>query len=196
MGQGKMVWLLGASTGGLQAVKEFLSKVPVSRDIAFVYVQHIAEQQIDTLLRMIEKQTGWPTHQAVTGQFIKPGTVTVISPEFETRLSKQGWMLCFNSRWQGHYAPSIDQVAARLALVYKRDCGAIIFTGMGDDGAKGCQTIKDRGGKVWVQDPTDCTAPTMPEAVIQRKSADFMGTAGQLAQKMCMEMEQMEACSQ
>ena len=61
MGQGKMVWLLGASTGGLQAVKEFLSKVPVSKDIAFVYVQHIAEQQIDTLLRMIEKQTGWPS---------------------------------------------------------------------------------------------------------------------------------------
>ena len=146
-----MVWLLGASTGGLQAVKEFLSKVPVSKDIAFVYVQHIAEQQIDTLLRMIEKQTGWPAHQAATGQLIKPGTVTVISPEFETRLSKQGWMLCFSSRWQGHYAPSIDQMAARLALVYKRDCGAIIFTGMGDDGAKGCQTIKDRGGKVWVQ---------------------------------------------
>lgn len=191
-----MIWLLGASTGGLQAVQQFLSKVPVSNEVAFIYVQHIAVEQIDTLLRLIESQTGWPARQAVTGQLIKPGSVTLISPKFETRLSKQGWMLRFNSRWSGHYAPSIDQLAARLALVYKRNCGVIIFTGMGDDGAKGCQTIKDRGGKVWVQDPTDCTAPAMPEAVMQRNSADFVGNAGQLAQKMCMEMEQMEACSQ
>ncbi len=191
-----MIWLLGASTGGLQAVKQFLSNVPVSDDVAFVYVQHIAAQQIETVLRMIKNQTGWPARQAATGHLLTSGSVTVISPQFETRLSKQGWMLRFNSRWQGHYAPSIDQLATRLALVYKRDCGAIIFTGMGDDGAKGCQTIKDRGGKVWVQNPADCTAPAMPEAVIQCNSADFVGDAGQLAQKMCMEMEQMEACSQ
>ena len=134
-----MIWLLGASTGGLQAVQQFLSKVPVSNEVAFIYVQHIAVEQIDTLLRLIESQTGWPARQAVTGQLIKPGSVTLISPKFETRLSKQGWMLRFNSRWSGHYAPSIDQLAARLALVYKRNCGVIIFTGMGDDGAKGCQ---------------------------------------------------------
>ena len=48
----------------------------------------------------------------------------------------------------------------------------------------------------WVQDPRERTAPVMPEAVMECNSANFVGDAGQLAQKICMEMEQMEACSQ
>ena len=93
------VWLLGASTGGLPAVKQFLSAVPVSREIAFIYVQHIDNQQVDILMRMIETQTGWPTRHATTGQLIEPGTVTLVSPQYETRLCKRGWMLRFNSPW-------------------------------------------------------------------------------------------------
>ena len=41
------VWLLGASTGGLPAVKQFLSAIPVSKEIAFIYVQHIDEDDRD-----------------------------------------------------------------------------------------------------------------------------------------------------
>jgi hypothetical protein len=48
----------------------------------------------------------------------------------------------------------------------------------------------------WVQDPRERTAPVMLEAVMGCISANFVGDAGQLAQKICMEMEQMEACSQ
>ena len=125
------------------AIREFLSHIPVRDNLAFVYVQHIAVQQVATLLNMIEKYTGWPAREPSTGQFIKPGTVTLISPQFETRVSRQGWVLRFASPWQGQYAPSIDQLANRLALLYRQDCGAIIFTGMGNDGARGCQVIKE-----------------------------------------------------
>ncbi|MGB0449679.1 MAG: chemotaxis protein CheB, partial [Porticoccaceae bacterium] len=90
---GQRIWLLGASTGGLQAVKNFLSSVPVNTELAFVYAQHIPGQQVATLLRMIESQTGWPAREPSTGHFIRLGTVTVISPQFETRVSREGWIL-------------------------------------------------------------------------------------------------------
>jgi chemosensory pili system protein ChpB (putative protein-glutamate methylesterase) len=192
----KRIWLLGASTGGLQAVRQFLSAVPVTSDLAFVYAQHIAGQQLATVLRMIETQTGWPAREPSTGHFIRPGTVTVISPQFETRVSKQGWILRFASSWRGHYAPSIDQLANRLAQLYREDCGAIIFTGMGDDGARGCSAIKEYAGQVWVQDPLECTVPAMPQAVIQRCETDFIGSVNQLASRICEHETQMEACSQ
>ena len=67
---------------------------------------------------------------------------------------------------------------------------------MGDDGVKGCQTIVDRGGRVWVQDPAECTAPAMPSAVVGIGKADFVGSVAQLAERICMETHQMEACSQ
>ena len=192
----KKVWLLGASTGGLQATCQFLSKIPLLDDLAFVYAQHIDVQQIAVLLKMIKTHTGWPARVPCTGEFIKPGTVTLISPEFETRVSRQGWVLRFASSWQGHYAPSIDQLANRLALLYRRDCGAIIFTGMGDDGARGCQAIKQYGGQVWVQEPTACTLSAMPEAVIERCKTDFIGTVEELAGRFNGYRIQMEACSQ
>jgi chemosensory pili system protein ChpB (putative protein-glutamate methylesterase) len=190
------VWLLGASAGGLQAVRQFLSQITPRDDVAFVYAQHIAAQQMATLLKMIETHTGWPARVPSTGQLIKPGTVTVISPEFETRISKQGWVLRFASPWQGQYAPSIDQLANRLALLYRRDCGAIIFTGMGDDGARGCQAIKQYAGQVWIQEPSDCMVPAMPQAVTRRCKADFIGTVEELAKRFNTDVIQMEACSQ
>jgi chemosensory pili system protein ChpB (putative protein-glutamate methylesterase) len=192
----KRIWLLGASTGGLQAVRQFLSGVAVSSDLAFVYAQHIPGQQIATVLRMIETQTGWPAREPATGQFLRPGTVTVISPQFETRVSKQGWILRFASSWQGHYAPSIDQLASRLAQLYRQDCGAIIFTGMGDDGARGCCAVKEYAGQVWVQDPQECTVPAMPQAVMQRCETDFVGSVDQLANRISEDINQLEACSQ
>jgi chemosensory pili system protein ChpB (putative protein-glutamate methylesterase) len=190
------VWLLGASTGGLQAIRQFLSRISPRDDLAFVYAQHIAVQQMAVLLKMIETHTGWPARVPSTGQFIKPGTVTLISPEFETRISRQGWVLRFASSWQGHYAPSIDQLANRLTLLYRRDCGAIIFTGMGDDGARGCRAIKQYGGQVWVQDPIACTVAAMPQAVILSCKTDFRGTVEELAEKFNTDVIQMEACSQ
>ncbi len=192
---GKRIWLLGASTGGLQAVRQFLSGVPPSDDLAFVYAQHIPGQQIATVLRMIETQTGWPAREPSTGHFIRPGTVTVISPQFETRVSREGWILRFASPWRGYYAPSIDQLANRLAQLYRQDSGAIIFTGMGDDGARGCCVIKEYAGQVWVQDPGDCTVPAMPQAVIQRCQADFIGSLDELASRISEDSNQMEACS-
>ena len=196
--QGKMknVWLLGASTGGLQAIRQFLSQISPRDDLAFVYAQHIGVQQVGVLLKMIETHAGWPARVPSTGEFIKPGTVTVISPEFETRVSRQGWILRFASSWQGHYAPSIDQLANRLALLYRRDCGAIIFTVMGDDGARGCQSIKQYGGQVWVQEPASCTVAAMPQAVMERCNPDFIGTVKELAQRLNTDVVHMEACSQ
>ena len=194
--EAKKVWLLGASTGGLQAVRQFLSLVPVTPDLAFVYAQHIPGQQVATLLKMIESDTGWPAREPSTGHFIRPGTVTLISPQFETRISRQGWILRFNSAWRGDYAPSIDQLANRLAQLYREDCGAIIFTGMGDDGARGCSAVKEYAGQVWVQDPRECTVPAMPEATIQRCETDFIGSVDQLASRINVKLNQMEACSQ
>ena len=191
----KRIWLLGASAGGLQAVRQFLSNVPVTSDLAFVYAQHIGGQQMATVLRMIETQAGWPAREPSTGQFIRPGAVTLISPQFETRVSRQGWILRFGSSWQGHYAPSIDQLANRLAQLYRQNCGAIIFTGMGDDGATGCCAVKEYAGQVWVQDPLECTVPAMPQAVIERCETDFIGSVDQLASRISEDVNQMETCS-
>lgn len=175
------VWLLGASTGGLQAVTSFLRQIPRELDVAFVYVQHIDGQQLGTLRRIIEDGSRWPVREACTSNYIQAGTVTLIPPQHETRIGKQGQLLRFTSPWRDTYAPSINQIAKRMALVYQRSCGAIIFTGMGDDGVKGCREIRNRGGRVWVQDPAQCMAVSMPQAIIKSGLADRVASLDELA---------------
>ncbi len=67
---------------------------------------------------------------------------------------------------------------------------------MGDDGARGCQAVKQYGGQVWVQDPATCTVPAMPQAVMQRCKTDVIGTVEELAERLNADVIQMEACSQ
>ena len=64
---------------------------------------------------------------------------------------------------------------------------------MGSDGVRGCQAIKEYAGQVWVQSPSGCTAPAMPRAVIERCKTDFVGTVGELAQKLQDDIVEMEA---
>lgn len=188
------VWLLGASTGGLHAVRDFLKLVPPDQNIGLVYAQHIDAPQMATLQRMIESQTSWSARVAATGEQIAAGRVTLIPPDSETRISDRGQWLRFTSGWHGRYAPSVDQLAKRLSALYRENFGVIIFTGMGDDGARGCRLVKDKGGQVWVQEPSQCTAPSMPESVLQHQCADFVGSIEQLAGRFNTLVGQPQAC--
>ncbi|KAB7628134.1 chemotaxis protein CheB, partial [Alkalilimnicola sp. S0819] len=60
------------------------------------------------------------------------------------------------------YAPSIDSVMEEVARRYGANGGAIIFSGMGDDGARGCQAVAGAGGLVWAQDSASCAIDSMP----------------------------------
>lgn len=175
------VWLLGASTGGHEAVIRFLKQVPVDIGLGFVYAQHIDGKQMGPLRRILEEGSGWWVKEAHTGDFIKSGQVTLISAECETRISKNGQLLRFTSPWREVYSPSVNQLAKRIALVYRQNGGVIVFTGMGDDGVKGCAEIRSRGGSVWVQDPKECLAVSMPNAVINSGAADFVAGINDLA---------------
>ena len=55
--------------------------------------------------------------------------------------------------------------------------------------------MKEYAGQVWVQDPSECTVPAMPQAVIERCETDFIGSVDQLANRVSEEINQMEVCS-
>ncbi len=97
---------------------------------------------------MIETKTEWPTRHGNTHQLIETGTVTLVFPQYETRLCKWGLILRFDSPWQGQYAPSIDSLALGLALKYNHNSGSR-WQGLG------------------VQDPAEYTVPAMPSAEVK-----------------------------
>ena len=178
------LWVLAASTGGPAAVKEFISHLPAELGIAFVYVQHIDAHYSTTLIRMMSGAGHYPAALACQGAVLQPDGITLISAERRVDILENGTLLVSEKPWGGCYAPSIDQVVANVARIYRERSGLIVFTGMGDDGAASARLIKQQGGQVWVQTPASCTSSSMPEAALATNCVGFSGTPQELAQQL------------
>ncbi len=178
------VWVLAASTGGPAAVKDFLKRLPPALKIAFVYVQHIDSGQAETLVKMMSSSGSYPASVAKQGSVLSNNTITLITSDRSVNIHYNGTLVVDKKPWSGYYSPSIDQVAANVARVYRKHCGIIVFSGMGDDGAASCRLIKQQGGKVWVQAPEQCTISAMPDAAIATGTVSFIGSPLELADEL------------
>jgi len=175
------VWVLAASTGGPAAVKDFLKQLPPELKVAFVYVQHIDSGQAETLVKMMSNAGHYPVRIAKQGSVLTDNSITLVTADRSVKIHDNGTLVVSKHPWGGCYSPSIDQVAANVARVYRQRSGMIIFSGMGDDGAASSRLIKQQGGKVWVQAPEQSTIASMPEAAIATGTVSFIGTPPELA---------------
>ncbi len=177
------VWVLGASTGGPEAVTQFLKGIPEDlARIAFIYVQHTETHAIDNLQRVVTRQTCWQVERVDAARVIREKTVYLISPAHQIELDG-GVLSPTSDVWVGPFRPSIDQVIAKVARAYGGRGGAIIFSGMGDDGAKSSTLLHHRGGLVWTQAHATCTVDSMPSSVEKRGCVAFSAAPAELAQR-------------
>lgn len=178
-------WILAASTGGPAAVKTFIQALPENLPFAFVYIQHIDPKQGESLARSLSKSSTYHCELAEHGAVLSAGKITLLTSRERVEVMNNK-TLCVHkdSIWNGQYIPSIDQLVANMAHIYKQSCGLIIFTGMGDDGAAGCRLLTQQGGTVWAQTPESSTSDSMPVAAIATNCVSFTGTPEQLAKAL------------
>lgn len=178
------VWVLGASLGGPEAVTEFLRALPSNLPVSFIYVQHIDNNFSNLLSEVMDRNTELDAVLLEDGEVLSHGQLGIVPAEAELRFRPLGKVEATRSEWSGPYAPWIDQVIADIAGVYGDCAGAIIFSGMGDDGARSCELLHLRGGTVWAQEPATCICSAMPEAVIDTGLVEFMAGPAQLAEAL------------
>ncbi|MBC6906023.1 chemotaxis protein CheB [Saccharophagus sp. K07] len=180
----KKVWVLAASTGGPEAVAEFLAGLPDELEgVALLYVQHIEHQAMSNLQKVVTRHCGWAVETTEEARVIRENTVYLISPQHQVELLEGGVLSPLQEPWGGRYRPSIDQVIAKVARVYRERGGVIVFTGMGDDGANSCTMMHHRGGQVWIQEAASCTIDSMPVSVAKKGCAQFSATPAELARR-------------
>ena len=176
------IWVLAASTGGLDVVKRFLDVIPKDVDLALIYVQHIDHMQHDVLSHSVARDSHYHGCVAKHGDVLTANKVVIIPADRVIEFQVNGSIVEHpKQQWRGVYTPSVDQVIANVANVYGDCSGVIFFTGMGDDGAMGCRLMSLKGGQVWVQSPQTCTATSMPEAAINTGYVSKIDTPDSLA---------------
>lgn len=186
------VWILGASLGGPAAVKAFLDHLPAGLPVGFVYAQHIDGHFTDVLSRVLGRHAHYQLTTAEPGMTINNGEVILLPVEREWTLDGGGCLTEKETPWPGPYGPSIDQVLLNIGDHYRDRCHAILFSGMGNDGAIAAPILRAYGSRIWVQDSDSCGNSSMPDSVADTGCASFTGTPEQLARELVKTIE--ESC--
>jgi chemosensory pili system protein ChpB (putative protein-glutamate methylesterase) len=186
----RCVWLLAASLGGPNAVKAFLDYLPASLPVAFVYAQHIDAAFETQLPEIIGRHNDWRVLGSHHGARLHEGDVLVASIGQAMRFGHDREVQLSDGAWPGPYQPAIGELVDQIATSFSPACGAIIFSGMGEDGVEACGRMRQRGMQVWTQSAISAACATMPEAVRLAGHSIIQGSPEELARAMRRWLEQ------
>src|SRR5690554_616847 len=186
------IWILCASLGGPAAVKAFLDCLPPGLPVGFIYAQHIDDHFAEVLARVLGRHAHYKLQHAEENYRVKNGDVVLMPVEHEWKFDSTGVLTELDTPWPGPYGPSIDQVLLNTADNYGSHCHAILFSGMGNDGAIAAPLLKAYGSRIWVQESTSCGNSSMPDSVAATGCTSFTGTPEQLARELVKTIE--ESC--
>lgn len=175
------VCVLAASLGGPAAVKQFVDCLPAELPVAFVLAQHIDERMLETLANVLARQTRFRVKVAEEGDRLAYGQILLAPVAHEIDFDARGYVVMCDRRWDGPYAPSMDQVISNVARRFGPASGAIIFSGMGGDGSIAGPQLKAMGGYVWGQTAESCACSSQPDSMRATQCVSYNGDPVALA---------------
>jgi two-component system chemotaxis response regulator CheB/chemosensory pili system protein ChpB (putative protein-glutamate methylesterase) len=178
------IFVLGASIGGPEAVRDFLSALPARFPVLFVLAQHMGEEFLELMAAQLAKAVKLTVRKPTHGERVAQGEVLIVPTTHRLQVDNEGVVTLAHLREKTQYSPSIDQVLRDAADQFGDKAGAIVFSGMAHDAIEGSQYLKSRGGIIWVQDPDTCVVSSMVDGARAAGIVDFTGSPQQLAAKM------------
>ncbi len=175
---------IGVSTGGPPALAALLPKLPASFPVPILIVQHMPPIFTRLLAERLATQSSLAVAEGAAGEILRPGQVVVAPGGSHMALERQGNQI----RLQLHQGepenscrPAVDVLFRSVADVYRGNTLAVILTGMGNDGLRGCEAIRKAGGQILVQDEASSVVWGMPGFVAKAGLADGQIPLSQLA---------------
>ena len=174
---------IGASAGGLQAIKLFFENMPQDNGMAFVIILHLSPDHQSISDKIIQESTRMPVLQVTETVRIEKNRVYVISPAQRLTMNDGNLEVSdIDSRQDRH--TSIDLFFRDLAAVHRERAFCLILSGTGSDGAVGLSRIKEQGGVTLAQSPEDAEFDGMPRAAIETRMVDLVLPVVEMPQKL------------
>lgn len=162
------VLAIGSSTGGPQALFEFLKHVKPTINVPMVITQHMPPTFTAILAEHITRMTDWTCSEAKNGDELRAGHIYLAPGDFHMLVEvKDGKnVIAVNQGPQENFCrPAVDPMLRSLVQVFSGNVFTVILTGMGADGLKGGQGVVDAGGTLVAQDEKSSVVWGMPGAV-------------------------------
>lgn len=180
----RRVWVLGASIGGPEAVREFLGELPRDYPALFVLAQHMGAEFVDLMAQQLAKSTALTVRTPTHGERVGHGEVVLVPTTHRLQVDPEGIVVLERSGNDAAYSPSIDRVLRDIADRYGANAGAIIFSGMTTDAVEGSTYLAGKGGSVYAQHPDTCVVSSMVDGVVEAGIVKFLGSPKELAERL------------
>ncbi|MGB2632793.1 MAG: chemotaxis response regulator protein-glutamate methylesterase [Candidatus Acidiferrum sp.] len=175
---------IGSSTGGPNALAVLLPALAEQFPVPIVVVQHMPPLFTRLLADRLNKQSAIAVHEGAEGDVLKPGHVWIAPGDFHMKLAMEGKtarLIMNQSPPQNSCRPSVDVLFESVAELYGAHTLALVLTGMGSDGVRGSQLIREAGGHVIVQDEATSVVWGMPGQVAAAGLANAIFPLDQIA---------------
>ncbi len=187
-GAGRVI-VVGASTGGTEALKVFLGKLPREAP-GVVVVQHMPEGFTASFAAQLDKICTMTVREARDGDTVSRGLVLIAPGNRHILLKNEGtrfYVQVKDGQLVNRHKPSVDVLFRSSARYAGANAIGVILTGMGDDGARGMKEMKDAGAVTFAQDETTSVVYGMPREAIHQGGVD------KVVPLPCMASEVMQA---
>jgi two-component system chemotaxis response regulator CheB len=182
----RRVILIGASTGGVEALRFLLPRLPNGLP-PIVVVQHIPANFSHALANHLDDLCPFQVREAVDGEELRTGLCLVAPGDFHLAVQRRGAAPAFALSQEPplhSHRPAADVLFRSIAEVYGARALGLVLTGMGQDGVKGCEDITGAGGRVIVQDEATSVVWEMAGLVAKAGLADAVMPLADLASEL------------
>jgi len=164
---------IGASAGGLEALRPFVSSLPTQANMTYIVAQHMSPDHRSLMVELLARETQLPVEEARNNLSPKANTIYVVPPNADITVVKGKLRISKPANTIGP-KPSVDRFFVSLAED-REDCAiGIILSGTGSDGARGIKAIKAAGGISIAQEPHSAKYDSMPNAAIRAGGTDLV----------------------
>ncbi|HUB84306.1 MAG TPA: chemotaxis response regulator protein-glutamate methylesterase, partial [Rhizomicrobium sp.] len=177
------VVVVGASTGGTEALREFLEAMPLDAP-GIVIVQHMPAEFTARFAERLDRICRVAVKEAEDNDSVLRGQALIAPGNHHLLLKRSGaryYVEVKDGPLVSRHRPSVDVLFRSAARYGGRNVVGVIMTGMGDDGAKGMQEMKEAGAFNIAQDEASCVVFGMPAEAIKTGAVDRVMSLGSIA---------------
>ncbi len=168
----KHIVVVGASSGGIEALRELVQGLPEDFAAPICVVLHTSPEAPGILDAILSRAGVLPAHNARDRERLRPGLIYVAPPDCHL-LVEPGRVRVTKGPRENRFRPAIDPLFRSAAQVYGPGVIGVILTGNLDDGTAGLWAVKQLGGTSVVQHPDDALFPAMPQNALRHVRVDY-----------------------
>lgn len=179
--------VIGASTGGPNALTAVLTQLPGDFPAPIVVAQHMPPLFTKLLAERLASKCQLSVREASQGDVLRPGSVWIAPGDYHLEVVREGQTLKLATHRGPHVhscRPAVDVLFRSAAVAAGAGVLALVLTGMGEDGVGGSRAVRGAGGRVIVQDASSSVVWGMPGAVAQAGLANRVLHLHDLSQEM------------